>query len=101
MEDTVQGRSQGHTYTKEIILILFIILIIYCAVIGHGGSSDLYMPHMPHIPHIDDVNGHVYVRPRNNKGVTFIDNVKQRRYSKRTGRVLGDTTININDLTKS
>lgn len=34
------------------------------------------------------------------KNVGFADNVAQRRYSKRTGRILGDTTIHINDRPK-
>ncbi len=82
-------RTQSTSYTKEVILMLFIVFVIYCMVLGGpslGGDCHINSPHLS-----------AYVHPHSNKGVKFADDVQQRRYSKRTGRVLGDTTIGIND----
>ncbi len=81
---------------KEFFLLFFIIIFVlyYFGWIGIGADTTTYTARES-ISTLDSSNLH----HSSTRQVNFADDVLQRKYSKRTGRIIGaDTLIDINDL---
>ncbi len=83
---------------EELVLFIVVIIVIYCLTYWRRPHSRPMGP--PDSTPYGALRGPPSpLRSRPNSGnVRFAEDVSQRRYSKRTGRILGDSLVSINDL---